>query len=258
MRKESVILIPALILMLNPPLHAANVRYNITDLGTLEGYTYADPLSINNNGQIVGEAYNFNPIDYTVDSRAVLFDSTGAKNNIDLGPIGETQIETPGNRVSNNNFGKIVGGAWFFNLKESFATKFDSSGHGWNIQFGIPSSATSINDNGQIVGCVIISVNDVNVTNAVLFGDFPSDYTNLGTLLGCTHSCAFSINNSGQIAGISYTEDSNGYATLFDPTGDGNNINLAAPNDPYSTAIAINDSGTIIGWVTYDTENPRR
>ena len=67
----------------------------------------------------------------------------------------------------------------------------------------------------------------------------------LGTL-GGDRSIALSINNSGQIVG--WAENTSGwrYATLFDPTGGGNNINLGTLGGRISTACSINNSGQIV------------
>jgi probable HAF family extracellular repeat protein len=72
------------------------------------------------------------------------------------------------------------------------------------------------------------------------------DVIDLGTL-GGNSSSASSINNSGQIVG--WSKDSSGYerATLFDSTGDGNNIDLGALVGNNSHAESINDNGQIVG-----------
>ncbi|MGA2915747.1 MAG: hypothetical protein ABSE89_06945 [Sedimentisphaerales bacterium] len=66
---------------------------------------------------------------------------------------------------------------------------------------------------------------------------------NLGTLSGSTYSTAYSINNSGQVVGIS------GEACLFDSTGGGNNTDLGSLNEEghWSTAESINNNGQIVG-----------
>ncbi|MFH1616137.1 MAG: HAF repeat/PEP-CTERM domain-containing protein, partial [Planctomycetota bacterium] len=59
-------------------------------------------------------------------------------------------------------------------------------------------------------------------------------------------------NNLGQIVGYAYTASEQWHATLFDPTGAGNNIDLNTLIDPslgweLLMATAINDSGWIVG-----------
>jgi probable HAF family extracellular repeat protein len=68
------------------------------------------------------------------------------------------------------------------------------------------------------------------------------DVIDLGTFFGGTESCAYSINNKGQIVGYAY-EYSNQIACLFDPTGRGFNKRLAYS----SVAYSINNNGQIVG-----------
>jgi probable HAF family extracellular repeat protein len=81
----------------------------------------------------------------------------------------------------------------------------------------------------------------------------------LGTLPGQEVSVAYSINNNGQIVG--YTDKHpellvrpNPIATLFDPTGGGNNIALC---ETVSQARSINNLGQIVGWA-YDGSGKSR
>ena len=71
----------------------------------------------------------------------------------------------------------------------------------------------------------------------------------LGTL-GGVNSVALSINNIGQIVGY-VTDGSQQRATLFDPTGAGNSIDLSGltGGGSRSWAHSINDAGQIVGWV---------
>jgi probable HAF family extracellular repeat protein len=126
-------------------------RGNNIDLGILDGW-WSRAYFISDRGQIVGEADN-----RLRQTRATLFDPTGAGNNIDLGTL-------PGYDMSSataiNDAGQIVGYAVDSSWK-SRATLFDPTGGGnnidlntlidpalgWTLQY-----ATSINDNGWIVG----------------------------------------------------------------------------------------------------------
>jgi uncharacterized membrane protein len=203
--------------------HGAN-----KDLGTLGGTTSV-AYSINNNGQIVGEADNSSNF-----SRACLFDSTGRGANINLGS---------GYAYSINNNGRIVGSS------SGGAVIFDSTGGGANINLGT-GTAYSINNNGQIVGSSgsgIACIYDPTGGKANI---------SLGAL-GGSWSSANSINDLGQIAGYAYNGSGNQRACLFDPTGHGNNIDLntlIAPSSGWvlTNATCINNNGWIAGYGTHN------
>lgn len=118
-------------------ISSTETLYEIIDLGTL-GEDTSSASSINNNGQIVGRTSN-SPLNQY---RAVLFDPTGAGNNIDLDPFGETSSAS-----SINDNGQIMG---FSTFGRQRATLFDSTGGGNNIDLGTLggslSMAFAIND----------------------------------------------------------------------------------------------------------------
>lgn len=201
--------------------------------------------SINDSGQIVGWA----------DGHATLFDPSGNCNNIDLGTIGGR----PASATAINNAG-LIAGRVFTSSGYMRATLFDPSGAGNNIDLGtlggLQSEPKSINDNGHIVGQAEDSSRHFRAT---LF-DPTGTHNNvdLGTL-GGDNSGAMSINNFGQVVGyaeiVGHAEDipTDYRATLFDPSGAGNNIDLNALIDPdsgwtLSYAWGINDSGWIVGY----------
>jgi probable HAF family extracellular repeat protein len=68
----------------------------------------------------------------------------------------------------------------------------------------------------------------------------------LGTL-GGDYSYAQSINNNGQIVGYARDSLEIRRATLFDPTGAGNNIDLGSLGGEGADAYSINDNGQIVG-----------
>jgi probable HAF family extracellular repeat protein len=163
--------------------------------------------SINNKGQIVGVAASSESHSGAW-HQPVLFDPTGEGNNIDLLPKWEE-----GHASAINSLGQIVGyvgDSWYgYWTYETWATLFDPTGHGDNIEFEVS-------------------------------GDW--------------RNAALSINNAGQIVGVTYltwvgipmplvTE----YATLFDPTGSGDHVNLGGLGDYLSEAYSINNKGQIVG-----------
>jgi probable HAF family extracellular repeat protein len=96
----------------------------------------------------------------------------------------------------------------------------------------------------------------------ILFALTPSanayrEVIDLGMLPGYGNSAAYSINDNGQIVGVVSKNspeylDFTGHAVLFDPTGNGNNVDLNLLIDPSSgltliKANCINNDGRIIG-----------
>jgi probable HAF family extracellular repeat protein len=71
--------------------------------------------------------------------------------------------------------------------------------------------------------------------------------TDLGTLGGGFLGEARAINNAGQIVGWSTAADISLRATLFDPSGGGDNRDLGTLGGDFSRANAINDAGQIVG-----------
>jgi probable HAF family extracellular repeat protein/parallel beta-helix repeat protein len=218
---------------------AAPPRYEIIDLGTLSGYSASTARSINGHGQIVGHVGQSWP-----DFRAVLFDTTGNGNNIDLGTLGGSR----GMAFSINDGGQIVGDSEN-SSGQLLATLFDQAGSGSNTNLGTLgggwSGAYSNNNKGQVVGT---SDNSSANRHAILFD--PSDSSNnmdLGTLPGGDWSGAYSISDNGKVVGWAKNSSGDYRAVLFDSTGDGNNIDLGTLGGNSSTAYSINDSGQIVG-----------
>jgi uncharacterized membrane protein len=203
-----------------PPYHAClfdptGAGANI-DLGIPTSLSNA-AYSISDNGKVVGLTYYLlSPF-----SHAYLFDSTGGSANKDLGTIGSSN----GMAFSINDIGQIVGAA------NSRACLFDPTGGGANIDLGIiagwqSSSASFINDAGQIVGSVYKrnSPSPVPVYRACLFD--PTGHgnnTDLNLLIDpalasvWTLEHAYCINNNGWIAGSMSNAAGDTHAFLLTP-----------------------------------------
>lgn len=138
---------------------------------------------------------------------------------------------------------------------------FTVVGHGYNeiIDLGTlpnypnyPTSiATSINNNGQVVGHAEIS--DQWEYRACLYdtsGAGNNIYLGgLGSYAG-RWGMAGTISDNGLIVGVA--ADRNGYqhACIFDPTGSGNNKNLGTLGGTQSYAFSVNNNNTIVGWAS--------
>lgn len=243
MKRDS--LIPLLIITLFLPV-CANAFYKVIDLGILPRGEESEAFSINNKGQIVGISARPEPEPFLLWT-AVLFDSTGNGNNIDLG-------ELPGYSESAafsiNNGGRIVGSV-SKRGGTSLATLFDRTGGGTNVGLGSlggkSSSACSINDDGQIVG---YAQDKSGYERPTLFDPSGSgSNVDLGTP-GKGHACASSINNSGQSVGWWFDTSAKYHGILFDSTGNGNNIELGNIGGRESIAVSINNNGQIVGRAT--------
>lgn len=218
----------------------AEVLYHFTDLGTLPGGSDSYAYSINNAGQVVGHAY-----DNTRTAWAVLFDITGQGNNINLGGL-----ETGGSWAESiNDEGQIVGAAWS-SVTAHDATLFDTSGLANNTNLvpvgSIDSKATSINNHGVIVGQICF-------TEPTRYRAAIIDPSGNHVDLGGDYSDAHAINDNRIIVGNSTSTPGKWHATLFDPTGNGQNINLNPFGDDLegynSDAYDINNNGVVVGVV---------
>jgi uncharacterized membrane protein len=239
----------AILLYISVATSKAKILYKLTILGTLGEYDCTTPLSINNNGQIVGVGVSNIPPNH---SRAILFDTTGNGQNIDLGTLGGQ--DSRANFISSD--GRIVGWATD-SSSSSVATLFDPTGGQNNINLGKlngrSSQAQAINDSVQIVGefwpptsnCRAVLFDSSGNNNSIILDNRP----------GVGSSGCSSINSYGQIVGtISSYNPIDGWqsqACIFDPTGDGNNIKLGTiTGDGGSSANYINDNNQIIGVAT--------
>jgi uncharacterized membrane protein len=255
MQKVNSMLVIVGMLLVTELAFGALPAYEIIDLDTQDKHNYSYPHSINNKGQIVGQVRNVSH--YA--PRAILFDNSGAGNNIELGALGDDYSVAS----SINNEGQVVGlTIKYKDLLSPYATVFDTSGAGNNTPIGTESFAYSNNDDGQIIGGIVLhqDASVYPVEMAVLFDSTGGDeHIILGTLDGYEMSLAFSINNNSQIVGVSFTNLIHLYdprATLFDTTGKGNNIDLGSLGEICSNAVSNNDNGQIVGF-TYDVNRTR-
>lgn len=149
-----------------------------------------------------------------------------------------------------NTSGLIVGRTGDSNNKSS-ALIFDASGNGSELDISsdlsFRSGALDVNQLGDIVGYEWFSDgnSDEDYCKSTLFS--MSGNLGLGTL-GGSSSWARSISDNGTIVGHSYNTNGEMRATLFDSTGNGNNIDLGALSGfRFSEAFSINKNEWVVG-----------
>jgi probable HAF family extracellular repeat protein len=197
------------------------------DLGTIGGVTGAFSIAtaLNNSGQVVG---NSNVT--SVGIHAFLY-SNGAMR--DLGTLGGAFS----NATGINNAGQVAGFAEH-NPASLTSHAFLYSGgvlHDLGTLGGSVSNAFGINDAGQVVGRSTIR-GDTDI-HAFLYSN--GVMQDLGTLPGAINSVAYAINNLGQVVGYA------GHAFLY---VNGVLHDLGTLGGNASTALALNDSGAVVGW----------
>jgi probable HAF family extracellular repeat protein len=215
----------ALSLAALPAVCAAETpRYTITDLGRMF------PMAINAHGQIAG----FINVPGTAFRHAALYDGREVR---DLGTLGGSDSVA----YDLNDAGEVVG-----------ESQIDSEG--WRNAFlyraGVMKSlgwwrAYGINNHGHAVGASL----DAFSHHAILYRN--GGIKDLGTL-GGPKSVAFSINDAGQVAGISDGPSAQPRAFLYDRFG---MRDLGGLSMPFPGQI-LNDSGQISYEAVLDTGFP--
>jgi len=244
---KRIIVVFVLFLLLSiTPSTPSQIRYNVIDLGTLDGYQIAQPYSINNKGQIVGRVMNINA---QIDYRAVLFDSNGLGLNKDLGTLGGQDSAA----LSINNTGQIVGVA--ADAADRYhATIFDADNPQNNIKLVPDMAVYSNNDLNEIVGWICYDATPYFERAALISPNQPDSFIDLGTLPGYITSQAAAINNIGTIVGlvrynsqdVEYLYDTR--AVLFNREDPNRNRDLGSIDGyDYAAALSINDNGQIVG-----------
>jgi probable HAF family extracellular repeat protein len=119
------------------------------------------------------------------------------------------------------------------------------------------SVATSINNNGQIVGGASNYYYPVNAAGPVISNGHAFMYsggsmTDLGSL-GAMQTEAYGINNNGQIVGGPFNTILSGRAFIY---SNGAMQDLGTPGGSWASAYCINNNGQVTGW--YDGPGGQR
>ena len=153
-----------------------------------------------------------------------------------------------------NNSGKIVGGICVNGCSgfEAFAWRKDVFQH-FGTLGGFAASAFAVNDSGEIVGQADTFETDPDAGGAFIslafFIDRAGVMHNLGTLSGYKYSQAFAINNAGLIIGRVYNGDPEDTVAPMRAMIYENGVmrQIGTLGGTSSFALAVNDSGTIVG-----------
>jgi probable HAF family extracellular repeat protein len=253
---------------------------SITNVGILPGYRWSEAVAINNNSQIVGTSHqSSSPPDqaflYSAGQMTGLGNvgcwgtcgpgtgSSFARGINDSGQIvGTVDSDAQSFLFSNggmsafklssgtvytaaeaiNNAGQIVGDLVDQGANPQVASAFLYSG---GTTTTLPSTsagvAWAVNTQGQAVGCTWFR----SPTLAFIYSN--GTVTSLGTLPGDSQSCAYGINDAGQVVGWSQSASGNTRAFLYS-NGTMYDLNVLAglPAGTLRQATGINNSGQII------------
>jgi len=200
-------------------------RYNITDLGTLggpESYFGFVAQVLNSKGTFVG-ASDLNKLDpyfpNCANPRACYAGHAARWDNGTLTDLGALPKGASSSAAWINTNGVAIGSSQngvidpLTGLPEGQAVRWDKAGHIHPLGTlgGNESFATAVNDNDWVVGAAANAIPDSHSlfgwgtqTRAFLWKS-TTGMKDLGTLPGGTDAFAGNVNQSGQIAGTSYT-----------------------------------------------------
>ena len=255
--------------------------FNVTDLGTLGGTTVNGPAGINDTAQVVGRSYLTGSTTYSAfiysagtmqsitmpsnsvgtysDARGINasgqvtgnYNTSGAQHGyiysggaaLDIGTLvpGSSSAQVNANAI--NSSGQVVGGSDVPTGQTGGAFLY-TGGTMQNLgalSGGTFSTATGINDSGQITG-----YGNTSTSSGHAFLYSSGSMQDLGTL-GGSASFGYGINAAGQVTGGAYNTSGTQHAFLY---SGGAMQDLGTLGGTTSVGNAINSSGQITGQST--------
>lgn len=242
----SILLASLLVFVLVGPPAAAQGGMTIIDLGTLgEGSIpesrFSIALAINDTGQVAGDT----TVGTGGNSHAFLW--TSAAGMQDLGTSrSDAYYSDTSNAADINNLGSVVGGS-DTNIGEIHAFLWTATGGMQSLGTlgGAESRATSINDQGQVVGWSTIAPG--SFTRHAFLWTETGGMQDLGTLLGGDYSEAVSINNLGQVVGTAGSFGGSGSQSFLWSEAAGMQVLDIPPGFSSCDPVDINDLGQVVG-----------
>lgn len=210
---------------------SAASRYTVTDLGPVFGYPHSAGYAVNSSGQVAGASW-----------------ISGAPGKAVLWQDGATQDLGYGQANGLNEAGQVVGEMTFDSGLHAFVW---DNGHVQDLgtldkRFNLRSGAYDINNLGRVVGYSITPAG--GYVHAVLWLD--GVIQDLGTLPGGNQSFAYSISDSGLVAGQANTPSGQMHAVLW---RSGVPQDIGTFNWDHSYAYGVNDCGQVVGALRQNT-----
>jgi probable HAF family extracellular repeat protein len=212
----------------------AEIRYAVTDLGSLGGEPYA--YDVNDFGEVTGISFTLQQGQF----HAYLWTPTqpnGSSGQMqDLGAL--TGSASWGNGI--NDAGQVTGNVLLGPGLTRHLFVYDGTMHDLGAgSAGFGAAGFGINNSGQITGSLRV---DANGDQHAMIYD--STFHDLGTL-GGTNSLGQSINASGQVTGYSDNSGNLAWNAFF---YDGTMHNIGTLGGAFSIGNDINDGGKIVGY----------
>ena len=215
--------------------------YSVTDLGTLG--TWSRALGINDAGQVVGASVTGDGF-----TRAFLYSNGTMMNLGTLGGIGTGPVPYSYSIAWGiNNAGQVVGES--LSTDNNYRAFLYSNGTMTNLGTqlgGVSSSASAINNVGEIVG--IVNFGGFPTETYMAFSYSSGTRTNLGNLGGTAPTYPADNNEAGQVVGYSFTAGNAAQLAFLYSNGTMTSLGGLGPLGATSSqATGINKTGQVVG-----------